>query len=177
MSSDHTLYVAIGFPGSGKSHFKHHLINNHGAAVIYYNRDGEVKIAETTMSKTQARTYVHNAISNLLRNFHLSDASILYYDSVNSSFAGRQYLYGLVHGSVKIHLIYFEPPLLIQEGKYSEYVDWLHNVRPSHECFPSTRTRAMTTISNIAQNFDTITEEERSRFTITRFKSFLDISS
>lgn len=174
---EHTVYFAMGFPGSGKtSFFKQYLITKYGEEDIQYLcRDKEVMSLAKTIGKNRARVQIHKMVSNIFTNFHTSEKQVLYYDSVNFSFEGRKFFYELLDPNVKLVIVNFEPARLITEGKFGKYVDWLYSVRTKHECFPVDRERAIETIDNINSNFDSLTEYEIEKYEIIKLPAFCDL--
>jgi hypothetical protein len=157
-----------GFPGSGKTHTVNELKRT--CEYDVYERDGiynDLIASGKTMNR--ARKELHSYPTKTFSE--LTDRNVIY-DSINPNAETRTYFLNLVPSWYTKRIIFFEPSELIKDGMYDQYVTALHQIRTSHNLFPTDNIRAVETIKNIASIFEGVTQQETEMFNVVIKKSF-----
>jgi tRNA uridine 5-carbamoylmethylation protein Kti12 len=174
--SNSIFYLLCGLPGSGKTTFCNNLreIHNdksieiiiHDKMVVDYKNDHNC-------GQNKARPNVHKIISEKLRNISPTENKVVILDGVNFNTGGRSYWLSLIPKDVHICIVFFNYPQLILNGEFEKYVEWLHDIRKTHYCFPTDKEKAIKTMENLYNNFDDFTNDELSH-EIIRLEPYYD---
>jgi ABC-type oligopeptide transport system ATPase subunit len=173
--SNSIFYLLCGLPGSGKSTYCNYLKELHKDSsfdLICHDKEVIEYQNITKCGKNRARSIVHKNISEKLKSINPNEKNITILDGVNFNKEGRDYFLNLIPKEVNIIIVFFEHNELIINGAYDLYVNWLHESRKSHYCFPTDHFKAVDTMYNIYSHFDEITSEESEKYEIIRIKSF-----
>lgn len=157
-----TFIMLVGLPGSGKSTLSKNIKQQFPDRTIVLCHDQMIDsyILENKCGKNKARTIVHNNIVLALKTMDVKSNTILILDSVNFNSTGRLFFINCIPENVQINIIYFKPSSVIEVNNYETYVDWLHNSRKQHYKFPTNKTKAIKTMSNLHKIFNPLTPEE-----------------
>ncbi len=174
-----TLYLIIGYPGSGKTTYKNQSQKLYcDKNIMSYNySDSLYEYINSGLSLDQAKILVTLQIESSLVDkpdfYFLEDVSNLDIRNKFCTFAEKQ--------GYKIVLVLISKPKLIIDKKYGEYIEWYFKIRNQNRksnlksCFPFDYEQAMIKLKEFDINFDQISNEEKDAYKIVYIPAYSDI--